>query len=384
MIYLNNAATTWPKPEVVYTTVDKCFREMDSPMRNAAEGVLHGDLMSESRKVIAPFFGITDPTRLILTPGCTYALNLAILGVGWKSGDVAIMSGLEHHAVSRPIRKLAIERSIRFEVAPYEPGHPIDLDFVEQTLRRGRVRLVACTMASNVTGDLFPVQDVVELAHRYHALCLIDAAQAGGILDIDAESLGADLLAFAGHKGLFGPPGLGGLYVAPGIDLRTLAEGGTGGDSGEHAMFHKVPSTYEVGTHNLPAIAGLAAGVQWIQETGLERIRAHERKLVGQFIAGVSEIPGVKVYGTRDLDRRTGVVSLTMEGMTPKELAAWLAEEHQVTSRAGFHCAPLSHETIGTLPGEGTIRFSFGFFNTPEEVASVLQDLVEAPRAVSV
>ncbi|MCH7872069.1 MAG: aminotransferase class V-fold PLP-dependent enzyme, partial [Planctomycetes bacterium] len=305
MIYLNNAATSWPKPDVVYTTVDKCFREMDSPMRNASEGVLHGDLMTESRNVIAPFFGIRDPARLILTPGCTYALNLAILGVDWKSGDVAIMSGLEHHAVSRPIRKLAIERGVRFEVAPYEPGRPIDLDFVEQVLRRNRVRLVVCTMASNVTGDIFPVEEVVALAHRYDTLCLIDAAQASGILDVNVERIGADLLAFAGHKGLFGPPGLGGLYVAPGIDLRTLAEGGTGGDSGEHGMSHKVPSTYEVGTHNLPAIAGLSAGVQWIKETGLDQIQAHERKLAGCFIEGVSEIPGVKVYGTTDLDQRT-------------------------------------------------------------------------------
>ncbi len=382
MIYLNNAATTWPKPEVVYAIFDKSFREMDSPMRSAS-GAVHGDLMTECRKTITSFLGISDPTRLVLAPGCTYALNLAIFGLDWKSGDVAIISGLEHHSVSRPIRKLAIERGIRFEVAPYEPGHPIDLDFVERILRKGRVRLVACTMASNVTGDVFPVADVVELAHQYNTLCLVDAAQAAGLLDVHAEELGADLLAFAGHKGLFGPPGVGGLYVAPGLDLKTLAEGGTGGDSGQHGMAHKVPSTYEVGTHNLPAIAGLAAGVKWIQKTGLKRIRAHERKLAGQFITGISEIPGVTVYGTDDLDQRTGNVSITMDGTSPKELAAWLAREHQVTTRAGYHCAPLSHETIGTLPGDGTVRFSFGYFNTSEEVTRVVRHMVEAPRAVS-
>ena len=384
MIYLNNAATTWPKPEDVYTTVDKTFREMDSPMRSAAENVLHDDSMSECRQVIAPFFGITNPKRLIFTPGCTYALNLAILGIDWEPGDVAIMSGLEHHAVSRPIRKLGAERGVKFKTAPYKPGRPIDLEFVEQALQGGRVKLVACTMASNVTGDIFPVKEVIELAHRYDAVCLIDAAQAAGVLDIDVETLGADMMAFAGHKGLFGPPSMGGLYVAPGIDLRTLAEGGTGGDSGKHDMSHTVPSAYEVGTHNLPAIAGLAAGVKWIQKTGLRRIRSHERKLAGQFIAGVSEIPGIKIFGTRDLDRRTGVVSITMEGAPPKELAAFLAEKHSVTTRAGYHCAPLSHETIGTLPGDGTVRFSFGFFNTTEEVASVVKYLAEAPFAVAV
>lgn len=384
MIYFNNAATTWPKPEVVYQTVDKCFRDMDSPNRSAAEGVLHADPMAAARKVIAPFFGINDPTRLILTPGCTYALNLAILGIDWQAGDVAIMSGLEHHAVSRPIRKLAVERKIRFLTAPYTPDCPIDLDFVEDKLKGGTVKLVACTMASNVTGDIFPVNEVVELAHRYNALCLVDLAQASGILEVDAETLGADMFAFAGHKGLFGPPGIGGLYVAPGLDLRTLAEGGTGGDSGEHGLAHKVPNAYEVGTHNLPAVAGLAAGVKWIQETGLPRIRAHERKLAGQFLEGISDMTGVTVFGTRDLKRRTGVVSLTMDGTTPKDLAKWLVEKHKVTTRAGFHCAPLSHETIGTCPGEGTIRFSFGFFNTPDEVSAVLQHLAEAPRAVAV
>lgn len=380
MIYLNNAATTWPKPEVVYRTVDKCFREMDSPMRSAAEDVVHDDLMKKSREVVAPFFGISDPTRLVLTPGCTYALNLAILGIDWKSGEVAIMSGLEHHAVSRPIRKAAIERGIKFEVAPYKPDCPIDLEFVEGKLRRGRVRLVACTMASNVSGDILPVKEVIDLAHRYNALCLVDAAQAAGILDIDVERLGVDMLAFAGHKGLFSPPGIGGLYVAPSVDLRTLAEGGTGGDSGKHGLSHKLPSSYEVGTHNLPAIAGLAAGIRWLQETTLEEIRSKERKLVVQFIEGVSEIPGVTVYGTRDVEQRTGVVSITMEGTTPKELAGWLAEKHNITTRAGYHCAPLSHETIGTIPGDGTVRFGFGYFNTPEEVAIVLEQLAMAPR----
>ena len=382
MIYLNNAATTWPKPEVVYQTVDEHFRHMDSPMRSAVEDLAEGNSMTQFREVIARFFGIVDPSRLVLTPGCTYALNLAILGIDWKSGNVAIMSGLEHHAVSRPIRKTAIEHHIKFEVAPYEPDNPIDLDFVERVLRRGGVRLVACTMASNVSGDILPVKEVIELAHRYHALCLIDAAQSAGLLEINVEELGADMLAFAGHKGLCGPPGIGGLYVAPHVDLRTLAEGGTGGDSGEHGLSHKLPSGYEVGTHNLPAIAGLAAGIEWVEATGLDKIRAHERKLAGRFIEGVEKIPGVKVYGTRDLDARTGVVSLTMDGITPKELARWLAEEHQITTRAGYHCAPLSHETIGTLPGDGTTRFGFGYFNTPQEVATVLKCLAHVPRAV--
>lgn len=384
MIYLNNAATTWPKPEEVYKTFDRGFREMDSPMRNAGEGVLHGRLMEECREVIAPFFGISDPARLVLTPGCTYALNLAILGLGWERGDIAIMSGLEHHAVSRPIRKVASERGIRFEVVPYEPGIPIDLNYIEDKLRGGRVRLVACTMASNVTGEVFPVEEVVELANRFGVTSLIDAAQSAGVLKIDVESMGVDLLAFAGHKGLYGPPGIGGLYVSPKTRLRTLAEGGTGGDSGEHGLSGSLPSSYEVGTHNLPAIAGLAAGVRWVRQIGVERICQHERELAGAFIEGLEEIPGVHIYGSRVLEQRTGCVSITMDGTKPNDLARWLADKHKVTTRAGFHCAPLSHETIGTLPGDGTVRFSFGYFNKMEEVQAVLGHLAKAPRAVAV
>ena len=382
MIYLNNAATTWPKPEVVYKTVDEYFRNMDSPMRSAVGDLVQKDPMMVSRKIIADFFGIADPLRLVLTPGCTYALNLAILGIDWKPGDVAIMSGLEHHAVSRPIRKAKDEHGITFEVAPYEPGNPIDLDFIEKRLKNGRVRLVVCSMASNVSGDILPIKPVIDLAHRYDALCLVDAAQSAGLLDINVEQLGVDMLAFAGHKGLFGPPGIGGLYVASHVDLRTLAEGGTGGDSGKHGLSHQLPNSYEVGTHNLPAIVGLASGIKWLEDTGLDTIRGHERKLVGQFISGLQQLPCVTVYGTGDLDARTGVVSITMEGISPKDLSKWLAAEHNISTRAGYHCAPLSHETIGTLPGDGTTRFGFGYFNTPEEVATVLDCMAQVPRAV--
>jgi len=383
MIYFNNAATTWPKPEVVYTTVDECFRSMDSPMRNAAENVLHDDVMTKSRDVMAGFFGVKEPKHLVLTPGCTYALNLAIQGIDWQQDDVVLMSGLEHHAVSRPVRKVASEYGVRFAVAPYTHEEPIDLDFVERTLKRGRVRLVACTMASNVSGDILGVKDVVRIAKRYEVCTLIDCAQAAGVLDIDVGDLGADMVAFAGHKGLYGPPGIGGLYVAPGVDLRTLAEGGTGGDSGKHPLAHKLPNSYEVGTHNLPAIAGLAAGIKWVEEKGVANIRRHERSLVQKFIEGVSQIPGVTVYGSKDVEKRAGAVSLTMNGISPKDLARWLATEHQVTTRAGFHCAPLAHETIGTCPGEGTIRFGFGFFNTLDEVCLVVDHLLHAPRTVS-
>jgi cysteine desulfurase family protein len=384
MIYCNNATTTWPKPECVYQAADRCLRTQSSPLRGSArEDCTSTPLLDRARKDVAAFFELPDPNRLVFTPGCTYALNLAILGLPWEAGDLAIMSGLEHHAVSRPIRKLARERGVRFEVAPYKPGRPIDLDWVGERLKAGGVRLVACTMASNVTGDVFPVEKVAALARRHGALCLVDGAQAGGVLAVRLADLGADLVGFAGHKGLFGPPGVGILYVAPGVQLNTLAEGGTGKDSGKHEMNLKEPVAFEVGTHNLPGIVGTAAGVKWVAETGAGKIRDHERELARRFLRGLEKIDGVKVYGTKDVEERTGVVSITMRGTTPKILGRWLADAHDVVTRAGFHCAPLAHETIGTLPGDGTLRFSFGYFNSTMDVDLVLDALRDAARRPS-
>ena len=376
MIYLNNAATTWPKPEEVYEASDSVFRRMCSPLRaTAPEDCETYPLVEEARKEVAGFLGIADEERVVFTPGCTYALNLAILGLPWQKDDVAIMSGLEHHAVSRPLRKAAREQGIRFEIAPYRPGAPIDLEFAEKALRGGRVRLVTCTMASNVTGDLFPVREVSKLAHAHGALFLLDAAQSAGVVPVDVDEIGADLVACAGHKGLLGPPGVGVLFVSREVTLNTLAEGGTGKDSGKHAMSLAHAGAYEVGTHNLPSIAGLAAGVRWITGKGVSSIRAHELGLTRRLQEGLVRIKGVKIHGARDAASRTGVVSITLSGTSPKDLARHLTDEKKIVTRAGYHCAPLAHETIGTLPGDGTLRFGIGAFNTDEDIDSALAAL---------
>jgi cysteine desulfurase/selenocysteine lyase len=380
-VYFNNAATTWPKPEVVYQAVDDCFRSLNSPERTVSdEGERSAALMADCRQTISDFFAIRDPKRLIFTPSATYSLNLAILGLDWHEGDRVLMSGLEHHAVSRPIRKVAREHGVQFESIPYSPGNPVDLEFVEDRLKSGTVKLVAATMASNVTGDILPSLELGELADRYGALYLVDAAQSAGIMPVDVDDLKADMLAFAGHKGLFGPPGGGGLFVRKGIQLNTLAEGGTGKDSGKHEMSGRYPSNYEVGTHNLLAVVGMTAGINWINHTGIGNLRDHEQKLTERFLRGLHAVSGVTVFGTPDVEKRTSVVSLTMDGVAPAKIAQWLAEHRNVSSRAGFHCAPLAHETIGTLPGDGTIRFSFGFSNSTEEVDQLLGFLAEVPR----
>ncbi len=215
VIYLNNAATTWPKPECVYQATDRAMREFGSPRRHSsAMSEDAPDLLEDSRASIARLIGAPNPKRLIFQPGCTYALNLGIQGHDWRAGDCIVMSSLEHHAVSRPVRKLAAERGVEFVVVPYAPGEAFDLAFYEQTLKTKNVKLVACMMASNVTGELLPCKEIVRLAHEHGALCLLGGAQAVGIKPIDVMDLGVDMLAIAGHKAPFAPTGCGALWVA--------------------------------------------------------------------------------------------------------------------------------------------------------------------------
>lgn len=378
MIYFNNAATSWPKPEVVYQAVDDCFRSLNSPNRTTSrEGSLSSDLLQASRREVAEFFGIRNSQRLAFVPSCTYGLNAAIWGQPWREGDVALMSGLEHHAVSRPIRRVSHEKAVRFEVIPFSFQEPIDLDFVESRLRNQQVRLVACTMASNVTGHVLPIQPLGALCRQYGACLLVDAAQSAGVLPVDVEDLQADILVFAGHKALFGPPGVGGLYVREGVPLSAFAVGGTSQDTDAHEVTADFPASFEVGTHNLMAIVGLTAGVGWLKQTGVEAVGAHERNLTNYFIQKVQHVRGVTIYGPVDSAERTGVVSITIKGFKPSAISEHLSADQNIATRSGYHCAPLAHETIGTLPGNGTTRFSFGFFNTQDEIDLAVESLAK-------
>jgi selenocysteine lyase/cysteine desulfurase len=378
-IYLNNAATTWPKPEAVYEAVNRALRAAGSLGRTAGTNV--ETPLEAARARIAGFLGIPDPRRLAFVPGCTYACNIALQALEWKAGDRILMSGLEHNAVSRPVRLVAERQRVDFACAPYAPGRPMDLDWVEDELRKGRVRLVAAMMASNVTGEILPFRELRELTRRHGALLMLDAAQAGGVLPISMKDLQPDLCVFAGHKGLYGSTGTGLFYAAPGLEQQLFVVGGTGKDSGKVEMSRKMPDQFEVGTHNAMALAGLEAGVRWVQDTGIERILAHERALAARFAEGLRKRGDVVFYGGGDVSKRLGVVSVRFEGRDPREVGGWLAERGVVT-RTGFHCAPLAHQTIGSHPFGGTVRFSFGWPNTAAEVDRVLGVLGELDRGV--
>lgn len=373
-IYLNNAATTWPKPEVVYEAVNRALRAAGSLGRTAGTNV--ETPLEGARARIAGFLGIDDPRRLAFVPGCTYACNIAIQALEWKAGERILTSGLEHNAVSRPVRLVAERHKVDFACAPYAPGNPMDLDWVESELKRGKVRLVAAMMASNVTGEILPYRELRELTRRHGALLMLDAAQAGGVLPISMRELQPDLCVFAGHKGLYGTTGAGLLYVAPGLEQQLFVVGGTGKDSGKVEMSRKMPDQFEVGTHNAMALAGLEAGVRWLQDVGVDRVLAHERALTRRFVDGLRKRSDVHLYGGDDLSKRLGVASVRFLGRAPKDVGGWLAERGVVT-RTGFHCAPLAHQTIGSHPHGGTVRFSFGWPNTELEVDRVLDLLGE-------
>ncbi len=378
-IYFNQAATTWPKPEPVYEAINRTLRAAGSLGRTAGTSV--ESPLEEARSRIARFLGIDEPARLAFVPGCTYAANIAIQNIGWWPGDRLLMSSLEHNAVSRPVQLVAERHRVDYACAPYRPGNPMDLDWVESELRRGRVRMVVAMMASNVTGEILPYRELRELTRRHGALLMLDAAQAGGVLPLSMRELEPDLCVLAGHKGLYGSTGSGLLYVAPGLDQQLFIVGGTGKDSGKVEMSRRMPDQFEVGTHNAMALAGLEAGVAWLADIGVERILAHERVLTARFMAGIMDRSDIEIYGDRAIGRRVGVVSVRFVGRDPREVGGWLAERGVVT-RAGFHCAPLAHQTIGSHPYGGTVRFSFGWSNTAAEVDTVLGLLDELAHAV--
>lgn len=377
MHYLDNAATSWPKPEAVYQTLDQSFRHLFSPKRGTSKASRMGaSQLQGARDALARLFNISDANRISFTGGCTHSLNLAIQAFPWQKGDGVVISAIEHHALSRPVRKMAREKGIEFYMVPYTDVVPFDLIEAENLLKtRPNIRLIATTHASNVIGSVLPVQQIGALARQYGKFYLLDAAQSAGVLDVDVEALNIDMMAVPGHKSLYGPPGIGALYVREGVPLNTFMEGGTGNDSGKHEMRPEPPDGFEVGTIALPQILAFGKGIEWVQETGLENIHRHEIELLGRLIRGLQEIPEVVIYGHTDVQSKTPVVSFNVAGHEPRQLGETLFDDYGIALRAGFHCAPMAHEAIDTIRRGGTIRASLGYYTKPEDVDALLSAL---------
>jgi cysteine desulfurase family protein len=381
-LYLDNAATSWPKPEAVYRAVDDYQRRLGAPAGRGsyAEAGETERIVLSCRKKIAAFVGATDPSRIVFTQNGTDSLNLALHGL-LRPGDHVVTTVCEHNSVLRPLRFLAEHRGITATYVPCDGQGYVDPDGVRRAITP-KTRLIALIHASNVTGAIQPAEAVGKIAADHGVFFLLDAAQTLGHVPIDVTSLGCHLLAAPGHKGLLGPLGTGLLYLAPGIEQHLLPtrQGGTGTRSDEDMQPETLPDRYESGNLNVPAIVGLEAGVSHVEQLGEDRIQGTSRALVQRLLAGLTGLPGVRLYGPRSGDDRVGVLSLSIAGYDPQELAALLDSQWSIQTRAGLHCAPRMHAALDTLPA-GTLRFSLGHFTTQEQIDAAVAAIAEIASA---
>jgi len=368
VIYFDNAATSWPKPPATTAAMTRYAEEIGaSPGRSGHQRSLAaGRIILAARENLAEIFGCEDALRIVFAKNATEALNIALLGL-LNPGDHVITSGMEHNSVMRPLRHLE-SLGVSLSVVPGDEAGLFDPDDFRKAIGP-KTRLFAVTHASNVTGTVQPVAALGRLAREHGILLCVDAAQTAGALPIAVAAMGIDLLAFTGHKSLYGPQGTGGLYIREGLEsqLRPLMFGGTGSRSEFEAQPDFLPDKYESGTPNAIGLAGLDAGARYVLAVGVDVIRRHEISLTARFLDGLAAVPGITVYGPAGADRRTAVVSFNIDGVSPSEAALILDERFGILCRPGLHCAPAAHRTIGTFP-RGAIRFSFGYFNRSEEI----------------
>jgi cysteine desulfurase family protein len=390
MAYFDNAATTWPKPPAVVAAMVHFMEEVGASPGRAAHrrAIQAGRIVYDAREVVAELFNVPNPLRIVLGANVTEALNLALCGM-LRPGDHVVTTSMEHNSMMRPLRELERQPErgsggVGLTVVQCSPEGILDPGDVEAAIRPDTV-LIALNHASNVVGTLLPVADVGRIAREHDLLLLVDAAQTGGAYPIDVQADRIDLLGFTGHKSLYGPMGTGGLVIGERVDvgrLRPLKRGGTGSNSEREEQPGFLPDMCESGTLNAVGLAGLAAGVRWVLDWGIESIRDHEVVLTQRLIDRLCEIDDVMVYGGLDAERQTATVSFNIAGMEPSEVGLRLDEEYGIMCRVGLHCAPAAHRTIGTFP-EGTVRFGLGALNTLEEVdeaAKAVRQLAEEAR----
>jgi cysteine desulfurase / selenocysteine lyase len=376
MIYLDNAATSFPKPESVYRALDTFARsELANPGRAGHKMALAAErVLDDGRHLLNQFFHGEGPERFVFTLNCTDALNMAFKGV-LAAGDHVITSDLEHNSISRPLRAMELAGKIALTRVQADAGGTIDPDSIRKALT-SKTRLIAVTHGSNVLGTVQPIAEIGRLAREHDLLFLVDAAQTAGAILIDIRALHIDLLAFPGHKSLLGPTGTGALYVGPRAKVGVWREGGTGGDSASETQPRELPYFLEGGTPNVLGIAGLCAGIKYVQEQGVDKIHAHEVGLLQRLWQRLDEIGGYETFGHRDVTRRVGALSFRSATLAATELGAVLDQHFDIAVRPGLHCAPYVHRALGSFP-DGLVRASPGAFNTTGDIDCLADALAE-------
>ena len=375
MIYLDNAATSWPKPPCVARAMSNVLSSgMGNPGRTSHRLSMEAaSMVQECRENLAQLFCIANPLRICFTSNATEALNLAIKGV-LSQGDHVLCSSMEHNSVWRPLVALE-ERGVELTVVEAGPNGITDAASIERSIKRN-TRLIVVLHASNVNGAIQPVEEIGRIAHERGIAMLVDAAQTAGSIPIDVQAMHIDLLAFPGHKGLLGPQGTGGLYVSEGMNLRTLKEGGTGSDSTSPHQPSYYPDRMESGTLNVPGIAGLNQSVRYLLQKGVAQVARREAKLTQTLLAGLMRIGGITVYGPSVELARAAVVSFNLRGMDPVSVANELERRADIACRPGWHCAALAHQTQGTQD-TGTVRLSPGPFTKTTDIETTLSAIAE-------
>jgi len=378
MIYLDNAATTFQKPKKVIEAVNDCLLNYcANPGRSGHKVALRaGRAVYETREALAAFFNIAEPLQVVFTSGATESLNLAIKG-SLRKDDHVITTSMEHNSVLRPLSRLE-EDGVESSIIKCSKEGLADISDIEKEIK-SNTKMLICTHASNVTGTIMPIKEIGALCRKHNIIFLVDAAQSAGIFDIDVKEMNIDLLAVPGHKGLMGMPGTGVLYVGERADVSQIKEGGTGSAATQTVQPSVIPDKYESGTLNLPGIVSLNAGLSFIKEVGIAELRAHEENLTHLFLDGVKTIKGVTVYGHKS--PATATVSINLENISSSEFASVLDEEFDIYTRAGLHCAPLAHKTMGTLE-TATVRFSLGFFNTENEIKKSIDAISKISKKI--
>lgn len=374
MIYLDNAATTIQKPQEVIDAVASAMCSMGNAGRGAHAASLGASrTVYETREKLARFFHAENPRQIVFTSNSTESLNIALKGV-LNPGDHVISTMLEHNSVLRPLYELE-EKGVEVTFLRSNQQGTVDYEDFESAIKEN-TRMIVCTHASNLTGNVVDVKRVGEIAKKHQLLFTVDASQTAGVFPIDVQEMGIDLLCFTGHKGLLGPQGTGGLYVREGIQVRPLKVGGSGVQTYNKKHPVEMPTALEAGTLNGHGIAGLDAAIDYLERTGIDTIRKREQELMWKFYHGVKEIPGVKIYGDFSGVERCAVVTLNIGDYDSSEVSDELLMTYGISTRAGGHCAPLMHEALGTVE-QGAVRFSFSHYNTDEDVEIAIRAVKE-------
>ena len=381
LIYLDNAATSFPKPEETYVFMDQFYRRYGvNPGRSGYDLCIEaGQMLEKTRRQMTALFNGTDWTRLVFSYNSTDALNLALFGL-LASGDHAITTTIEHNSVLRPLYHLQQFNGVEVDHVEFDSKGFVDPDDIRKRFKKN-TRVVAINHASNVIGTLQPLAQIGRYCREHGVRLVVDTSQSAGKVPIDVQAMNIDVACFTGHKSLMGPMGIGGAYVAEGVTIRHTRAGGTGVKSAQRTHLDEYPYRLEYGTQNLAGIAGLHAGLEWVQKRGMHAIHEHEMRLMTRLRDGLRAIPGVTLYCQDDLTDHIAVLLFNVDGLEAGDTGTMLDVDHDIACRTGLHCAPLVHEQLGTAPIHGGVRFGIGPFNTDEHIDRAIAAVKEIAAA---